>query len=637
MPVHVIERPIGKPTTTETNIRLAPVVGEAHIELKAAAAATLNIIRYYNDTTLKWQHGTSNADNTFWLDGYSSIGTKINYLLAAPDDNYLQLDSNNVGIKLRLGSDTNLYRSAANTLKTDDSLVVVGALDVSNGSIALTIGADSGLSTRTDVTTKIGRYGLAHYTNAEEPAALLYGTSDVTDNSVFIGGGTSIMNSATQILFYTAATNTTVTGSRRMTINSSGQIALGSTDPVTDAEVNSITGGILTLRRFDTSIAANDVIGALQWYAADTSTTTTFVNAKIEVQATNSISTDINPTRMIFSTTPATVAGVLTEAMRIDNAQNVLIGITTGTTNKLSVYKTTTNATGNIALMDADFYTTATGDWFNKALSGTAWAYGDVGTTNTGYLMGLHFAAMNNGDATQDDIRGLNIQYGNYVSATAASTQVVGVYLSPYLSAGTIGTLYHIYMGNKTSGGTVTGNEWSIYSLPTTAHMYHAGNVAIGDYSIAASELDVNSTTGGILTIRRYDTSVTANDMVGKIQFYAMDSSSTTNNIVADIEAQATNTVSTNINPGRLIFRTTSAAVAATPTERMRVTENGDVGINNTSPTEKLTVQGRIKADEYIGDGNRLQNIRDLAYPRYTYSAQAPLNPRVGDVWVDIA
>jgi hypothetical protein len=101
-------------------------------------------------------------------------------------------------------------------------------------------------------------------------------------------------------------------------------------------------------------------------------------------------------------------------------------------------------------------------------------------------------------------------------------------------------------------------------------------------FDIKATEGILYSAVGAILTLTRVDTTITANDMVGKIQFYAGDSQSTTNKIVADIEAQATNTIATDINPGRLIFRTTGTGVAATPTERLRIDEAGDFTIWDT-------------------------------------------------------
>lgn len=115
-----------------------------------------------------------------------------------------------------------------------------------------------------------------------------------------------------------------------------GKLGVGTTAPHSLLDVSSTTGGIITITRVDTSITANDSLGILQWYAADTSTTTTFINASIEVQATNTVTTDINPSRMIFSTTPTGVAAVLTEAFRLENDQTALFAKTISKYNGIS-------------------------------------------------------------------------------------------------------------------------------------------------------------------------------------------------------------------------------------------------------------------------------------------------------------
>lgn len=161
------------------------------------------------------------------------------------------------------------------------------------------------------VTTQYGLYIADIDTGSSAASAIVTNAGDVIINE---GGDANtdvrIEGDTDANLFFTDA--------------SADFVGIGTASPVSKLDVSQSTGGILTLRRVDTSITANDVVGALQWYAADTSTTTTFVNAKIEVQATNTISTDINPTRMIFSTTPTGVAGVLTEALRITEAQYVV-------------------------------------------------------------------------------------------------------------------------------------------------------------------------------------------------------------------------------------------------------------------------------------------------------------------------
>jgi len=99
-----------------------------------------------------------------------------------------------------------------------------GGVDIWSGGLGLIIGADNNAITRTDATTKNGQMGSAHYTNSEEPAALLLMGSGVTSNVLSIGGGSSAMNTATELRLYTAANNTTLTGSVQMTIDSTGAV-----------------------------------------------------------------------------------------------------------------------------------------------------------------------------------------------------------------------------------------------------------------------------------------------------------------------------------------------------------------------------------------------------------------------------
>ena len=133
------------------------------------------------------------------------------------------------GILVSDGSD---WVRAASATITD-----AGALDLSNGTIAVTIGADAAASSRTDATDKFGRLGIAHYTNAEEPFSVFVAQSASAVNSLVIGGGTSVMNCATQIQFFTAANTTTTTGTQRLIINSTGATFAGilSVDDTTDA------------------------------------------------------------------------------------------------------------------------------------------------------------------------------------------------------------------------------------------------------------------------------------------------------------------------------------------------------------------------------------------------------------------
>jgi len=84
-----------------------------------------------------------------------------------------------------------------------------------------------GAGVLTDATTKAMRIGVAHYTNAEKPLTMLGGSSTSTGGGVSIGGGTSSGYAATQLNFYTAANNTTVTGTLRWAMDSNGLLLPG--------------------------------------------------------------------------------------------------------------------------------------------------------------------------------------------------------------------------------------------------------------------------------------------------------------------------------------------------------------------------------------------------------------------------
>jgi hypothetical protein len=118
-----------------------------------------------------------------------------------------------------------------------------------DGNPTMVIGADLNSMNRTNVTRKFSSVASAHYTNSEEPMALFYGDSQSNSVGVLsIGGGTYGMNAATKISFYTAANATTVSGTERMIITSTGDVQVvgrldvANTDTDAQFEVKSTVG-----------------------------------------------------------------------------------------------------------------------------------------------------------------------------------------------------------------------------------------------------------------------------------------------------------------------------------------------------------------------------------------------------------
>ena len=95
-------------------------------------------------------------------------------------------------------------------------------------------------NTTADTTTKYGAIVGRHYTNSEEPVTgmLITSSSSGTGGSVSIGGGISAANAVNNIILYTAANNTTLTGTERMRVASNGNVGIGTTSPAHKLTVN---------------------------------------------------------------------------------------------------------------------------------------------------------------------------------------------------------------------------------------------------------------------------------------------------------------------------------------------------------------------------------------------------------------
>jgi hypothetical protein len=85
--------------------------------------------------------------------------------------------------------------------------------------------------TESNNTTKTGSMVTNHYNNIEEPFLWLRAQSGSSFNSLRFGGGDSGANAATVIDFHTASNNTTTTGTRRMRIDSGGNVGIGNHTP----------------------------------------------------------------------------------------------------------------------------------------------------------------------------------------------------------------------------------------------------------------------------------------------------------------------------------------------------------------------------------------------------------------------
>lgn len=102
-------------------------------------------------------------------------------------------------------------------------------LDVSGN--AATVGSDLLANTRTNNTTKVSRLAMPPFVNTNLNFAYAAGATTSTDNIAAIGGAAGGFSAATVIVFHTAGSTNTDSGTERMRITSNGRVGIGTTAP----------------------------------------------------------------------------------------------------------------------------------------------------------------------------------------------------------------------------------------------------------------------------------------------------------------------------------------------------------------------------------------------------------------------
>jgi len=123
------------------------------------------------------------------------------------------------------------------------------------------------------------------------------------------------------------------------------------------------------------------------------------------------------------------------------------------------------------------------------------------------------------------------------------------------------------------------------------------------------SRVQIVSPGGPMLDLARNDTSVIGSNEIGHIRFLGNDDNGT-HEVCATIEARADGSHATGDKPTRLMFSTTASG-ASTPTERLRISADGSIGMGGAydlgasdrlsfNPTDGLIGFGMNGRDSYV-------------------------------------
>ena len=200
------------------------------------------------------------------------------------------------------------------------------------------------------------------------------------------------------------------------------------------------------------------------------------------------------------------------------------------------------------------------------------------------------------GGTSQWTTSGSNIYYntGNVGIGTDNPQRKLHVQDGDIRIESTFPRLYLTDTDNNSDYSIINNNgNFSIYDDTNTTYRMtidSSGNVGIGTTS-PDSLMHLSANTGATLTLESTDTAITANEVIGEIDFYSNDASG----IGAASRGSISLISQDAAGAGSMLFKTSNASTASE--ERMRIDASGNVGISSgnvgigtDSPTGDLTI-----------------------------------------------
>jgi hypothetical protein len=395
-----------------------------------------------------------------------------------------------------------------------------------------------------------------------------------------------------RLVFSTTADGAS-TPTERMRIDNAGRVGIGST---------SLAGYGVRLSR--TITGSTFSYGYFIDSTNDATVSNTFIGYGSNLATANAV-TNVRQ----YSAAQATFTGAVTNQYGFFADSSL-----TGATNNFGFYSNIPSGTGRW-----NFYANGTADnYFAGAVGvgGVPYAGASVVVSKsiTGSTAGIGIAV----DGTaQSDVTN-SCQSFLSQAKTAAAVFTLGNYYgfrAQQASFGAGSTITNQYGFAADSSLTGATNNFGFHSnIPSgsgrynfyaagNASNYFAGNVGIGGDASVALETFANATNwvrnnsaAGIPIFAAYrsngtiasKTVVSSGDEAGRFDVRGFDG---TNFIqLAQINFHVDGTPGTNDMPGRIVFQTTADG-ASSPTERMRISNAGNVGIGQTSPASRLHVR----------------------------------------------
>lgn len=340
-------------------------------------------------------------------------------------------------------------------------------LDVSFGGSpgSIVMGAESNNVTRTNNTTKVGRFLGAPYAIAQNAMALMIYDSGATNNNIYYGGGSSITQAATRQFFYTASAINTNTGTQRLAIFPSGRLAMG------DGLVESYTARLAVVHTATTT----DATLLLRGIASQTGNLLSFQNSAGSALTFFDSAGNFN----FQSTSNSTTGVVLKNGVRFihtygstgggaANDGNLFIGYNAGNF-------TNSGALANVGVGDAALDALTSGDY------NTGVGFGALGAVTTGFnnngIGNSVFAALTTGTNNN----GMGNAVFNALGTSSSGNTGVGSGAGRGITSATNMTYLGLWAGypNDTNGAVLSGLSNST-AVGANANVHISNAVVLG-------------------------------------------------------------------------------------------------------------------------------------------------------------
>ena len=406
------------------------------------------------------------ASNFFGTSSWSSNSLTASSLVIANSYQVANLTASNIS-----ASGANVFNKTG--FGTSSALINASPMiDVSYGDYSyagcIRLGADLGVATsRTTNSRKIGIISSFPYNNTSQSIFIIGMDAQLpTVNQLNIGGGTATMASPTLILFHTTS-SIQEAGAERMRINGSGNVGIGTTNPVNKLDVaGNISCSVITASLFSGSLSGS-VFGTSSW--STNALTASYVSSSNVVGTVTSASYALSSSYAVSSSfaTTATTANALNTA---NNYQvNTLgVGTTTSGTYITDIYSPAIGTLLRIANANA---TTSSYIVIQRSSSVTDMSIGVAGTANAFFNAGAVTVA---GASVIKNDAGVGLVFG------VGTTGTIFINSSNNVGFGTNAPINKLDVLGNISASSFTGSHFGTSSYAQTASVAISASYAPG-------------------------------------------------------------------------------------------------------------------------------------------------------------